>query len=193
MTRIVAIDIETTGLDPDQDSIIEIGAVLFNERRVESEWSTLVNPGRLIPSQITTLTGITNDMVRNAPLIDDVIDSLASFAGSHPILGHNIQFDLSFLRKQSILIFNEFIDTYELASVLLPRASRYNLKSLGQELGILFPATHRALDDAKVTHGVFMKLWEKAKELRLPTIRNHPYGCWRFESHRAFGMSNFDG
>ena len=78
MTRIVAIDIETTGLDPDQDSIIEIGAVLFNERRVEAEWSTLVNPGRLIPSQITTLTGITNDMVRNAPLIDDVIDSLVA-------------------------------------------------------------------------------------------------------------------
>ncbi len=171
MPRIVSIDIETTGLDPDHDSIIEIGAILFNERRVEAEWSSLINPQQPIPSPITALTGITNDMVRNAPAIDDVIDNLVKFVGTYPILGHNIQFDLSFLRKHNIFIFNDSLDTYEMASVLLPKVPRYNLKSLGQELGILFPATHRALDDARVTHGVFMKLWEKAKVIPLELVQ----------------------
>jgi ATP-dependent DNA helicase DinG len=171
VSRIVAIDIETTGLDPDHDSIIEIGAILFNERRVEAEWSSLINPQQPIPSPIIALTGITNEMVRNAPLINAVIEDLVKFVGTDPILGHNIQFDLSFLRKQNIFIYNDSIDTYEMASVLLPKISRYNLKSLGQELGILFPATHRALDDARVTHGVFIKLLEKAKEIPLELIQ----------------------
>ncbi len=165
MPSIVAIDIETTGLDSQSDSIIEIGAVRFNGRRIEAEWSTLINPGRSIPGLITQLTGITNEMVRNAPPIRAVVQELADFVGDAPVLGHNVRFDLSFLQRYGLFELNEVLDTYELASVLLPDASRYNLGALGQLLGILLPADHRALDDARVTHAVFLQLNEKAQTL----------------------------
>lgn len=167
MPSIVALDIETTGLDPRSDAIIEIGAVRFSGARVESEWSTLVNPGRPIPGFITQLTGITNEMVRNAPPIKAVVQDLENFVGGAPVLGHNVRFDLSFLQQNDILKGNEVLDTYELAAVLMPTASRYNLGALGQQLGILLPATHRALDDARVTHAVFAHLYEEG--MRLPT------------------------
>ncbi len=165
MQPIVSIDIETTGLDPQKDAIIEIAAVRFNGKRVEDEWSTLINPNRHIPEQITQLTGINDAMVRQAPRIQDVLTDLQTFVGDLPILGQNVRFDLGFLRKQRILTLNQAIDTYEMASVLLPSASRYNLGALGQILGIPLAATHRAMDDAKVTHGVFIRLLELAQEL----------------------------
>jgi len=165
MPAIIAIDIETTGLDSQSDAITEIGAVRFNGRRIEAEWSTLINPGRAIPALITQLTGITNEMVRNAPPIRAVVQELADFVGDAPVLGHNVRFDLSFLQRYGLFELNEFLDTYELASVLLPDASRYNLGALGQLLGILLPANHRALDDARVTHAVFLQLFDKAQTL----------------------------
>lgn len=170
MPPIVAIDIETTGLDPHNDAIIEIGAVRFNGHRVESEWSTLINPGRPISSFITQLTGISNDMVKNAPPVKAVINDLADFVGDVPVLGHSVGFDLGFLARQNILRYNEPIDTYELAAVLLPTASRYNLGALGQALGILLPATHRALDDARVTHAVYVRLLELAHQLPIDLV-----------------------
>jgi DNA polymerase-3 subunit epsilon/ATP-dependent DNA helicase DinG len=166
----VAIDIETTGLDSQADAIIEIAAVRFNGHRVEGEWTTLINPNRPIPSQITGLTGITNEMVRNAPHARAVIHQLADFVGEDPVLGQSVQFDLSFLRKYGILTYNDVVDTYELASVLMPTASRYNLSALGQALGVMMPATHRALDDARCTMGVFLRLYEVALELPLDLI-----------------------
>lgn len=165
MPSIVALDIETTGLDPRSDAIIEIGAVRFSGARVEAEWSTLINPGRPIPGFITQLTGITNNMVLGKPPLKDVIQDLADFVGDAPVLGHNVKFDLSFLRQSHILLQNEVVDTYELASVLIPTAGRYNLGALGQQMGVLLPATHRALDDARVTHGIFVRLVEKATQL----------------------------
>jgi ATP-dependent DNA helicase DinG len=167
MPSIVALDIETTGLDSRSDSIIEIGAVRFSGARVESEWSTLINPGRAIPGFISQLTGISNEMVRNAPPIKAVLQDLTAFVGDLPVLGHNVRFDLSFLQQHNILQINEALDTYELASVLMPTASRYNLGALGQILGIVLPATHRALDDARVTHAVYVRLQEQG--LQLPT------------------------
>jgi DNA polymerase-3 subunit epsilon/ATP-dependent DNA helicase DinG len=127
----VAIDIETTGLDPQKDAIIEIAAVRFNGARVEKEWSSLINPGRPIPRQITQLTGISDEMVRNAPPVRDVTRELADFVGNDTVVGHNIRFDLSFLQKLNILRLNKVIDTYEIAAVILPGNSRYNLGTLG--------------------------------------------------------------
>lgn len=170
MSSIVAVDIETTGLNLDEDVIIEIGAVKFNGRRVEDEWSTLVNPHQPISNFITQLTGITNNMVRNAPTLQDVIGDLIGFVGDVPVVGHNISFDLSFLRRAHALTSNIDIDTYELAAVLMPTASRYNLSALAQQLGILLPATHRALDDARVTHRVFIELVEKAHDLPIELL-----------------------
>ena len=171
MNSIVAIDIETTGLDNDREAITEIGAVKFKGNRVEDEWSSLINPNRHIPEFITGLTGIDDAMVREAPRLRDVAHELEAFVGDLPIVGHNVRFDLGFLQKQQIpFSFNEVIDTYELASILLPNASRYNLGALGKQLGVALPATHRALDDARATHGVFNRLYEMARELPLDLI-----------------------
>src|SRR5208337_4475096 len=130
----------------------------------EDEFSTLINPGRHIPEFVTGLTGISDEMVRQAPAIRDVLEELVTFIGDSPILGHNIPFDLSFFKKYKLFELNERIDTYELAAVLLPSASRYGLGSLVQQLGIALPATHRALDDARATHGVYQRLMAQAHE-----------------------------
>ncbi len=170
MPTFVALDIETTGLDPQRDAILEIGAVRFNGRRVEHEWSNLLNPGRPVPPFITQLTGITNDMVAQAPPIQAVIADLVDFVGNAPILGHNISFDLSFLRRYGVLELNEVIDTYEMASVLLPGAGRYNLGALAQFLAVPLPATHRALDDALATHGLYLRLHDLALDLPIELL-----------------------
>ena len=170
MPSLVSIDIETTGLDSNRDTIIEIGAVRFNGTRIEDEWSSLINPGRPIPPQITTLTGISNEMVMHAPPLRAVLQELADFCGNLPVVGHNVRFDLSFLNKANILLDNDVVDTYELAAVLLPTSNRYNLGALGQSLGILLPATHRALDDARVAHALFNYLYEKALALPISLL-----------------------
>jgi ATP-dependent DNA helicase DinG len=170
MQSIVSIDIETTGLDENRDSIIEIAAVKFKGSRIEDEWTSLINPNRHIPEFITGLTGIDDAMVRQAPRFRDLASALEKFVGDAPIVGHNIRFDLGFLQKQIPFSNNAVIDTYELASVLLPNASRYNLGALGKELGILLPATHRAMDDAKVTMAALNRLFDMASELPVELI-----------------------
>jgi DNA polymerase-3 subunit epsilon/ATP-dependent DNA helicase DinG len=170
MDTIVALDIETTGLDADKDAVIEVGAVRFKDHRVEGEWNMLLNPGRRIPPFITQLTGITDQMVLQAPSIREVLADLSDFVGNAPILGHNVRFDLAFLRKQGIFKNNPILDTYEMAGVLAPSAGRYNLGALAQALGVPYPATHRALDDARATRGVFLRLYEEAQALPLPLL-----------------------
>ena len=170
MPSIVALDLETTGLDPEKDAIIEIGAIRFNSRRIEEEFSTLINPRRPISEFITRLTGINNQMVQNSPTLEEIIPELEDFVADLPILGHNVKFDLGFLRQEGLFRYNEGLDTYDMASVLLPSAGRYNLSALGQHLGIPFPATHRALDDAKVTQGIFLRMVDIANELPLDLL-----------------------
>ena len=171
MTSIVSIDIETTGLDENREAIIEIAAVKFSNRRVENEFSTLVNPGKHIPDFITGLTGIDDKMVREAPRLRDIAHELTAFVGDSPILGHNVKFDIGFLRKAGLFEYHQTIDTYELAAVLMPTASRYNLGALGQQLSIPLPATHRALDDARVTQAAYVRLLDMAKELPLEALQ----------------------
>lgn len=170
MDSIVAIDIETTGLDANREAVIEIGAIKFKGHRIEDEWSSLINPNRHVPEFITGLTGIDDAMLRQAPSLREVARELEAFIGDAPILGHNVRFDIGFLQKHITIGYNEVVDTYELAAVLLPTASRYNLGSLGKELGILLPATHRAMDDAKVTMAAFNRLYEMACELPLELV-----------------------
>ena len=117
MKTLAALDIETTGLDPNKDKIIEIGVRLFTGKEVIKEWSSLINPSIHIPGFITELTGITNEMVKNAPLIQDILEELANIISDLPILGHNIRFDLSFFKRYKVLQSNPFLDTYEMASV----------------------------------------------------------------------------
>ncbi len=167
---LVALDIETTGLDPQRDAIIEIGAIRFRGDRLEGEYHTLLNPGRSIPRNVVDLTGITDAMVARAPRAIDKLPELEAFVGDDPVVGHNVRFDLSFLRVGKILRYNEAVDTYPIASALLPTATRYNLGALARQLGIVLPATHRALDDTRVTVAVYQTLYQRALALPLKTL-----------------------
>ena len=170
MPSLVALDLETTGLDPKKDAIIEIGAVRFSGQREEAEFHSLINPGRPIPPEITHLTGINNEMVRNAPPLTAVLQQFVDFVGESPVVGHNVQFDLGFLLQSNILQNVQAIDTFEMASILMPLASRYNLGGLCQQLGIPLFNAHRALDDAKMTKNLFLRLYEKAENLPIDLI-----------------------
>jgi DNA polymerase-3 subunit epsilon/ATP-dependent DNA helicase DinG len=170
MTSIVALDLETTGLDPQKDTILEIGAVRFNGHRIEDEFSMLVNPRRPIPAFISQLTHITDDMVRNAPRLNEVLPELDAFVGDAPIVGHNVRFDLSFLQREGLFYNNDSMDTYELAAVLLPTATRYNLGALAQSMGIMPGDAHRALADARMTQALLLRLYDKAMELPLDLV-----------------------
>ncbi|MBQ4512260.1 MAG: DEAD/DEAH box helicase [Anaerolineaceae bacterium] len=161
----VALDLETTGLDIRQDKIIEIGIIRFDGAEVLETYQTFVNPDRPIPPAVSQLTHITNPMVTKAPHILDVLDEVSEFVGSDTIVGHNIGFDLGFLRRYKILTRNRCTDTYELASVLLPRAGRYKLSALAEQFGIDAEGKHRALADCTMTMKLYNRLLQKAYEL----------------------------
>jgi DNA polymerase-3 subunit epsilon/ATP-dependent DNA helicase DinG len=149
------------------DAVIEIGAARVSGKRVVETWQTLVNPHRPVPPFIVGLTGINDDMLRDAPSIEQVIPQLAQFAGGDPIVGHNIRFDLSFLQPHGILAQNVIVDTYELAAVLMPGSPRYNLGTVGKSLGIAIPNSHRASDDALLSALACESLFDQA--LALPS------------------------
>jgi ATP-dependent DNA helicase DinG len=161
----IALDLETTGLSVDRDAIIEIGAVKFSGEETLDTLSTFVNPGRPIPPEITQLTGIRDADVMGAPNLYDVLPRLGRFAGELPVIGHNVGFDLGFIRRHSHLLENEGLDTFELASVLLPHAERYSLTALSRLLHIKLEHAHRALHDAEATRDLFNALLSQAADL----------------------------
>ena len=167
----VALDLETTGLDPERDAIIEIGAVKFRGDQVLEEFERLVDPGRPIPYPIQRLTGIKPDQMQGALPLARVLPALGRMVGSYPIVGHNIGFDVSFLSRHGLFKDNPAIDTFELASILLPHAGRYNLGRLTQELGLEPSAEHRALSDAKSVKCLFNALLDQASRLDLLLIQ----------------------
>lgn len=163
----VALDLETTGTDPQRDTIIEIGAVKFRGDQVLEEFQTLIDPGRPVPPEITHLTGITDQDLVGAPRLAEVRDRLERFVGNHLVVGHGIEFDLAFLHRLGLLRGNRFMDTFKLATILAPDAQRYSLQSLAQFLGFPPPVSHRALDDARTAHRLLLALYQRA--LALPT------------------------
>jgi ATP-dependent DNA helicase DinG len=170
MFPIVALDLETTGLRSDKDAIIEIGAVKFDGTKIVGKWQSLINPQRAIPPMIAQLTGIDNKMVASAPPISAVIQEFVDFVSDYPIIGHNISFDLSFLSKHHHFTSNPVNDTFEIAAVVLPSASRYSLAALVDELEIKNLSPHRAQEDADATLKVFLCLLEKARALPVHLI-----------------------
>ncbi len=169
--EIIAVDLETTGLDPLHDAIIDIGLARFRDGKLIDRFETLVNPEREIPPYITSLTGIRQEDIVDAPRIRQVLRNIERFAGNAPLVGHNISFDISFLQRQDILYSNLLIDTYELAAVLLPTAPRYNLYSLTQQLGLTLENAHRALPDAIAAGEVYWTLWQRILDLPLDTLQ----------------------
>ncbi len=168
----VALDLETTGLDSNRDTIIEIGAVKFRGDDVLDTLQTFVNPGRPIPDHIQRLTNISPRQVQRAPIFSTIADRVAEFVASHPVIGHNVQFDLKFLESHGVSLGNAAYDTWDLASMLLPRTMRYSLAYLSEYFAIDHSDPHRALSDAKATQGIFLALLRRAAELD-PGLREY--------------------
>jgi predicted DnaQ family exonuclease/DinG family helicase len=166
----VSLDLETTGLDPDRDSIIEIGAVKFRGEKVLDTFSTLVRPERAIPYRIERLTGISQEEVDEAPSMSAVAERLTRFVKDYPVVGHNIGFDLNFLRRRGLLLTNQSVDTFELASIMVPHAARYSLSRLAEELGISSEPAHRALADAQTARKLLLVLLERVARLDIDTL-----------------------
>ena len=166
----VALDLETTGLTPERDQIIEVGMVKFAGERVLDKFSSFVNPHQAIPFQITQLTGIHDKDVAQAPPIAALLPQIKRFIGNSTILGHNVGFDRAFLAYAGLRLRNSSIDTFGLANIVFPHATRYSLSALTNDLGITLTSAHRALDDADATRQVFLVLCERGRELPLPLL-----------------------
>ena len=160
----VCIDLETTGLNPKTDKIIEIGVVKVEHNEIAEEWETFVNPGRQLEGRITELTGIRDEQLTSAPVIDEVLPKLLEMTGDFVLLGHSILFDYSFIKKAAVNCKMNFekdgIDTLKIARKYLPDLESRSLPCLCRHYGICHNA-HRALQDAKATVELYRKLAEQ--------------------------------
>lgn len=172
MARVyVALDLEFTGLNPEHDAILEVGAVKFKGDDVLDTWGCLINPGRNLSPKVERLTGITRADIERAPSFSSLIPSLGRFIGENPIVGHTVWLDMQFLQRGGMRLGNASLDTFELASILIPYAARYSLAQLAHELKIEYETKHRALEDAKATHSLFLALLDRASQLNPKTIQ----------------------
>lgn len=154
----VVTDLETTGLSPENDRIIEIAAVRVRNNEITDTYSTLIDPLRHISREITAITGIDDSMVKGKPLIGEAMQEFMRFVGNTPLLGHNIiHFDLQFLKRQAE-INNHCIDTLMFSQHVLPESSGYSLSALCTRFGIKNLNAHRAEYDCIATHEVYCKL-----------------------------------
>lgn len=158
----VVFDIETTGLSKETESITEIGAVKVVDGKIIDRFSTFVNPERPIPAEITKLTGITNEMVADAPVITEILPKFLEFCQDAVLVAHNANFDTGFIRlnaerKCGIEVKNTVLDTLELSRALLPELKKHKLDIVCEQLGVSLEGHHRAVNDAKATAEVFLK------------------------------------
>lgn len=149
---IVAFDIETTGLNPKWDRLTEIGAVILENGQVTKKFQTFVNPGCPIPQEIIKLTGITDEMVQDAPSQEEAIRAFLDFVGHRVLAAHNADFDMGFIKEGCTRFGIPFdltsIDTLALAQNLLPDLGRYKLNLVARHLDLPDFNHHRASDDA---------------------------------------------
>jgi len=159
MDNLVFLDLETTGLDPNLDEIIEFGLVSVDANlQISDKISFLARPTVAVPEHVADLTGIDNQMLEHSQGLLQISSKINELLKQKILVGHNIQFDISFLNKQGLALENPYIDTFELSKVLLPDLYRYSLKALGKIFGIEEKNSHRALDDAILTYKVFVEL-----------------------------------
>lgn len=152
----VCIDLETTGLDPQCDDIIEVCASRVAGGIIKQTYSTLVRPPFEISEYISELTGITNEMLRDQPTINTVLPELLDFVGRSVIVGHNVNFDINFLYDECIrqgreAFSNDFVDTMRISRRLFPDFENHKLKTLVEKFECSLCNTHRAQEDVAVT------------------------------------------
>lgn len=159
----VCLDVETTGLNPKNDHLIEIAVVRFDYEKILDEWSTLIKPPVAVPEFVKRLTGISDETLENAPRLKEVAEQVKEKVGNMPIMGHFIFFDINFLSEHGIKFENEQLDTCQLAQTFLYNEASYSLEVLVKKFGIKHEDAHRALDDVKANIELF---WLLADHIR---------------------------
>jgi DNA polymerase III epsilon subunit family exonuclease len=180
-TTFVVVDLETTGASPKKGAAItEIGAVKVKGGEIIGEFKSFVNPLSPIPEYITAMTGITDLMLADAPVIDEIFPTFLEFVGSHNeavLVAHNAPFDLSFLKSAAKDLDYEWpkyktLDTVTIARQLLTKEDVRDCKlgTLAQFFGTKTEPNHRALDDAKATTEILHGLFERLGSLEITTL-----------------------
>lgn len=170
----VVFDLETTGFSPVEDRIIEIGAIKIKDGQQVDEFSSFVNPEIPIPFRIEQLTKINDSMVINAPKIEDVLKDFFEFCGDAVLVAHNAGFDMSFIKEneKKILIksVHTSLDTLGIARFLFPRNAKHTLDAVAKTMHIPLDNYHRAIDDAKATANIFLKMIPLLEEKKINRI-----------------------
>ncbi|MGM0602843.1 MAG: PolC-type DNA polymerase III [Bacillota bacterium] len=168
-TEFIVFDLETTGLNPSQHEIIEIGAVKFKDGKAVDKFSTFVKAENKIPPKITEITGIEQNMLKNAPPLKKAVNKFLDFAGDAVLVAHNADFDYGFIRSalQNLNIEKEeftVLDTLSLSRALVKDIKNYKLNTLSKYFNIELENHHRALDDAQATAEILSNLIEILKD-----------------------------
>ena len=163
--RFVVFDLETTGLSAENDKITEIGAVKIENGKITDRFSSFVNPQRPIPKKIVELTSITDEMVADAPKIEEILPEFLDFCKGSILVAHNAEFDTGFIKKAVSDCDLEYgfmkLDTLILARALYPELGNHRLSTLNKHLNVPLLHHHRAVDDAKATADIFLKMLEE--------------------------------
>ncbi len=167
-TEYCVLDIETTGIPYRSEMITELGAIKIKNGKIIDEFECFVNPEKPIPYEVVQVTHITDDMVKSARTIKDVLPEFIKFCGDDVLVAHNANFDIGFLRYQAnklgLKLDNTYIDTLSLAKDLFPEYTKYKLGIIAANLRIKVDVAHRALDDVKTLVKVFEVMLERLRE-----------------------------
>ena len=168
----VVLDIETTGFNPKEHEIIELSAIRVENGQIKEEFSQLVKPIGYLSGYISNLTGITLDMLKDSPSIKEVILDFKNFCSNSIVIGHNINFDLSFINTQMIQNYdmpftNDYIDTLKIARKFLPSLPGKKLGIIAAHFGFNTDGMHRGLKDCIVTNMCYQKFIQMNQEQQL--------------------------
>ena len=157
------VDLETTGLSPSCDEIIECAALRVQGGQITAEFQSLIHPSFPVCGFITELTGITNEMLEDQPSIEETLPRFIDFVGGDIILGHNVGFDVNFIYDAVYCILgrafgNDFVNTIRVAKKAVPGLHHYRLSDLCAHYGIDYNAAHRALNDCRMTHAIYQRM-----------------------------------
>ncbi len=159
----VVLDIETTGLSPQTNEIIELSAIKVIDGEIKEQFSKLIKPKSYVNSHVSSLTGITNEMLQDAPQIEKVLVEFKHFCSDSIVLGHNINFDISFINAKLKECYNEsfnndYVDTLQIARKLLPQLPSKKLGQIAKYFKLNTDGMHRGLKDCIVTHHCYQRL-----------------------------------
>ncbi|WP_308857095.1 PolC-type DNA polymerase III [uncultured Oscillibacter sp.] len=171
----VCFDIETTGLKVDREAITEIGAVVLRNGEIAERFQTFVNPNRRLTPEIIGLTGITDDMLKDAPQLKQALTEFLKFVNGRPLAAHNAEFDIGFIRagcrKVGLDFQPTYVDSLILAQNLLPELGKYKLDIVAEHLDLPAFNHHRASDDAATVGYMLIPFWKMLHERGIHTLQ----------------------